>query len=411
MTRPNTRILIAFDLAAGGVGDFFTLNDTTKGALDNTTFGLAGDILEDVTEDVRSLTLRRGRSRELERFDSGAGTINLRNDERKYDPSAGTAITPYGASMRPRKEVVITSNGQRVFTGVVADWDLNYSLDSDHVASVKVSDAFTFLAQENLTAHTATAQTTGERIEAVLDRSEIAWPSGKRDISTGEATLQADVVAENNPVNVLSYLQRVELAEPGALFMSNDGLLTFRERTDLQQATDVVFSDTGADIPFTEIEIGYGIEEVKNRVVIERLNGGSAVAANTDSISNYGAIDFSIKNSLLADDVQTQRLADFLVNLFGEPQVRVDAVTVNLNALSVSEANTLLGLELADVVEVKYTPSGIGEQIRQVVAIDSISHDIDAFNHIVRFDLSQTRVGFTLDSGLFGVLNVNKLGF
>ena len=411
MTRPDTRVQIAFDLAAGGAGDFFTLNDTTKGELDNTEFLLAGDILEDVTDDMRSLSLRRGRARELERFDAGAATITLRNDERKYDPSAGTAITPYGASMRPRKEVVVTANGQRIFTGIVDDWDLVYSLNNDHIASVKASDGFAFLAQENLTAHTAVAQTTGERVEAVLDRPEIAWPSGQRDISTGEATLQADVVADQGPVNVLAYLQSVELAEPGALFMSNDGVLTFRERTDLQQATNVVFSDTGTDIPFTAIDIAYGIEEMKNRVTIERLNGGTAVASNADSITSYGAIDFSITNSLLADDTQTQRLADFLVNLFGEPQVRVDAITVDLNALSVTQVNTLLGLELADVVEVKYTPSGIGEQIRQVVAIDSISHDIDAFNHIVRFDLSQTRVGFTLDSDLFGVLDVNKLGF
>ena len=411
MPRPDTRVEIAFDLAAGGVGDFFTLNDTTKGALDNTTFKLSGDVLEDVTEDMISLSLSRGRSRELERFSAGQATVTLRNDERKYDPSAGTAITPYGASMRPRKEVVVTSNGQSVFKGVVDDWDLDYSLNNDHVASVKVSDGFVFLAQQNLTNHTAVAQTTGERIEAVLDRSEILWPSGERDIATGEATLQADVVAADNPVNVLSYLQSVELAEPGALFMSNDGLLTFRERTDLQGTTDVVFSDTGTDIPFTAIDISYGIEEMKNRVTIERLNGGTAVASNTDSITNYGAIDFSITDSLLADDTQTQRLADFLVNLFGEPQVRIDAITVDLNALSVTQGNTLLGLELADVVEVKYTPSGIGDEIRQVVAIDSISHDIDAFNHIVRFDLSQTRVGFTLDSDLFGVLDVNKLGF
>jgi hypothetical protein len=313
--------------------------------------------------------------------------------------------------MRPRKEVVVTANGQRIFTGIVDDWDLVYSLNNDHIASVKASDGFAFLAQENLTAHTAVAQTTGERVEAVLDRPEIAWPSGQRDISTGEATLQADVVADQGPVNVLAYLQSVELAEPGALFMSNDGVLTFRERTDLQQATNVVFSDTGTDIPFTAIDIAYGIEEMKNRVTIERLNGGTAVASNADSITSYGAIDFSITNSLLADDDQAQELADYLVNLFGEPQVRIDAITVDLNALSVTQVNTLLGLELADVVEVKYTPSGIGEQIRQVVAIDSISHDIDAFNHIVRFDLSQTRVGFTLDSDLFGVLDVNKLGF
>ena len=60
MPRPDTRVRIAFDLAAGGVGDFFTLNDPTKGALNNATFKLAGDILEDVTDDVRSVTVRRG---------------------------------------------------------------------------------------------------------------------------------------------------------------------------------------------------------------------------------------------------------------------------------------------------------------------------------------------------------------
>ena len=411
MPRPDTRVQIAFDLAAGGAGDFFTLNDSTKGELDNTEFLLAGDILQDVTEDMRSLTLRRGRSRELERFDAGGAVVNLRNDQRKYDPSAGTAITPYGASMRPRKEVIITSNGQRIFTGIVDDWDLIYSLNDDHIASVEVSDKFAFLAQKNLTAHTAVAQTTGERIEAVLDRPEIDWPSGQRDIATGEATLQADVVAEQNPVNVLSYLQSVELAEPGALFMSNDGLLIFRERTDLQQATDVVFSDTGPDIPFSDIEISYGIEEMKNRVTIERLNGGTAVASNEDSITNYGAIDFRINNSLLADDNQAQVLADYLVNLFGEPQVRIDAITVDLNALSIDQVNDLLALELADVVQVKYTPSGIGNQISQSAAIDRISHQVDAFNHTVRFDLSETRLGFTLDSNLFGVLDSNKLGF
>jgi uncharacterized membrane protein YhhN len=31
MSVPETRVLIAFDLAAGGVGDFFTLNDSKKG--------------------------------------------------------------------------------------------------------------------------------------------------------------------------------------------------------------------------------------------------------------------------------------------------------------------------------------------------------------------------------------------
>jgi hypothetical protein len=150
---------------------------------------------------------------------------------------------------------------------------------------------------------------------------------------------------------------------------------------------------------------------MKNRVTIERLNGGTAVASNADSITSYGAIDFSITNSLLADDDQAEELANYLVNLFGEPQVRIDAITVDLNALTIDQVNDLLALELADVVQVKYTPSGIGNQIIQSAAIDSISHEIDAFTHIVRFDLSETRLGFTLDSELFGVLDSNKVGF
>jgi hypothetical protein len=192
MSRPDTRVRIAFDLAAGGVGNFFTLDDPVKGELDDGPFGLAGDILEDVTDDVRSITVRRGRSRELERYQAGAATVNLDNTGRKYDPAAGTAVTPYGASMRPRKAVQISTAGVPILAGVVDDWDLDYSLQGDHVASVKITDGFVFLANQEIEPHTATAQATGARINAILDRTEIAWPEGKRAIDTGSATLQAD---------------------------------------------------------------------------------------------------------------------------------------------------------------------------------------------------------------------------
>ena len=59
MPRPDTRVSIAFDLAAGGAGDFFTLDDPVQGLLNGTAFKLAGDILEDVTADVRAVTVRR----------------------------------------------------------------------------------------------------------------------------------------------------------------------------------------------------------------------------------------------------------------------------------------------------------------------------------------------------------------
>jgi hypothetical protein len=416
MSRPDTRVRIAFDLAAGGVGDFFTLDDPIKGELDNAPFGLSGDILQDVTDEVRSITVRRGRSRELERFQAGAATINLDNSERKYDPAAGTAVTPFGASMRPRKAVQITTAGQPVFSGVVDDWDLDYSLNGDHVASVKVTDGFVFLANQEIEPHTATAQATGARIQAILNRSEIDWPAAKRAIDTGSSTLQADAIggtaADPKPVNALQYLQKVDEAEQGALFMGGDGVLTFRGRSSLQILSDVKFADDGTGIPFTNIAASYGSEELRNRVTVTRLNGGTAIATDTDSIDAYGAIDYEIRDSLLADDTQAQSLANVIVKRYAEPLLRIDGVDVILNALNAAQVDEVLALELGSLVQVVYTPSGIGDTIDQFVRLDAIEHTIEPFTHRVRFSFSQGEPpALVLDSTTFGLLDINTLGF
>ena len=415
MSRPDTVVRIAFDLAAGGAGDFFTLDDPVLGELDDAPFGLAGDILEDVTEDVRSVTVRRGRSRELERYQAGAATVNLDNQGRKYDPAAGTAITPYGASMRPRKAVQITTAGVAVFNGVVDDWDLDYSLQGDHVASVKVTDGFVFLAGQEIEPFTTTAQTTGARVSAILDLAEIAWPAGKRAIDTGSATLQADAIggtADPKPVGALAYLQKVDEAEQGALFIGSDGSLTFRGRSSLQVLTDVVFADDGTGIPFTAISAAYGSEELRNRITVTRLNGGTAVAQDATSITEYGAIDYEIRDTLLADDTQAQSLADAILARYKDPLLRIDDIEVALAAIPADQVADVLGLELGALVRVLYTPSGIGDPIDQFVRLDAVEHTITAADHRVRLSFSQGEPpALVLDSLLFGLLDTNTLGF
>lgn len=415
MPRPNTRVQIAFDLAAGGNGDFFTLDDSVKGELDNAPFGLAGDILEDVTEDVESISIRRGRSRELERYQAGSLTVDLDNSGRKYDPGAGTAITPYGASMRPRKAITVTSAGKPVFAGVVEDWDLSYSLDGDHLASVKATDGFVFLANQEIEPHTTTSQTTGERIQAILDRSEIAWPDGKRDIAEGIATLQADSIGgitDPQPVNALEYLLKVDTAEQGALFIAADGRLTFRDRSDLQILSTTVFADDGSGIPFSAIDASYGSEELRNRITVTRLNGGTATAVGTASVTAYGGIDYELRDTLFSTDTQAQQLADVILNRYEEPLLRIDQLEVNTLQLTDAQVNEVLDLELGTLVQVKYTPSGIGDQIDQFVRIDSIEHSVGAVEHRIRFNFSQGEApALVLDSATFGILDTNTLGF
>ncbi len=62
------KVEIAFDLAANGLGSFFTLDDPVKGKLDNTLYVLGGDVLVDVTSTVRQVSVKRGRNRQLEKF-------------------------------------------------------------------------------------------------------------------------------------------------------------------------------------------------------------------------------------------------------------------------------------------------------------------------------------------------------
>jgi hypothetical protein len=414
MPAPTITVQIAFDLSAAGQGDFLTLDDPVKGELDNATYPLAGDTLQDVTEYVRDIRIRRGRSNALERFQAGACDVTLDNRTRLFDPTAGTAISPYGVSLKPRKQIVVSMNGAPEFSGQVEDWDLSYTVAGDSTTSAKAADGFALLGQQTISPHVATAQTTGERISAVLDRAEIGWPGARRDIDTGLADLVGESIggtASPAPVNALTYLQNVERDEPGALFIAKNGFLTFRQRTDLQQVTAVSFADDGTGVPFTSVGVEFGTEQLRNSVEIARLNAGTAVASDAQSQTDYGVISYEQRDSLLDSDTQAQQLANWLVNLYGQPQLRINEVGFALESLTNDQVQQLLSLELGDAVQVIYTPNGVGDPINRFVAIDSIEHNVTPGQHRMVFGLSQTIGAFILDSSVFGVLDDDILGF
>ena len=193
-----TRVQIAFDLSATAGVNFFTLDDTDKGVLDNTAYLLGGDVLIDVTQYVRDFTVNRGRSTTLQKFTAGQANVTLDNRTRIFDPTyaAGT----YYGQILPRKQIVIDRDSEVIYTGLVEDWNFNYDVSGQSLAEVSASDGFTLIANQTRTAGTATAQATGARVAAVL--TEIGWPLTQRNISVGQATLDADVVAaDDNALN------------------------------------------------------------------------------------------------------------------------------------------------------------------------------------------------------------------
>jgi hypothetical protein len=407
---PNPKVEIAFDLSANGLGDFFTLDDTTKGVLDGTAYKLAGDILQDVTSYTRNISIRRGRSRQLDRFTAGAATITLDNRARRFDPLAGTALTPYAGQIVPRKEATITVSGVPIFSGQVEDWNLRYDLSGDSVAEAVCADGFALISQDTLAGSATTSQLTGARISSVLTAA--GWPIGKRAIGVGDATLIADTIPAES--NVLQYLQKVEASEPGAFFVNRSGNMTFRDRSDTQTFTGVSFADDGTGIPYQGIDVLYGTEELYTNVVVTRSNGtaavGTATAADATSQAAYGINTLAVE-TLLSSDAQATDLAQYLLGKYQTPTYRVDALDVILEGMTSTQAGQVLGLELADVVKVTFTPNRIGTAIQQFALVDGIEHRINPNAHTIRLTLSATEVGFVLDSEQFGVLDSNILGF
>ena len=409
MAAPEVGVSIAFDLAAAGQGDFFTIGDPVKGLWGTASSPLAGDILTDVSEYVRSVSIRRGRSRELDQYQAGAATVVLDNRNRYFDPTAGTATSPYAPSIVPRKEITVEIEGQRQFTGQIEDWDITFDVSGDSTASAVASDAFALLANQTVNNHTTTSQTTGARIEAILSRTEIGWPIALRNIDTGQATLQADTISSRP--TPLAYIQQVSQVEPGAFFAAKDGRLTFRDRNSLQQTSAVVFADDGTGIPFMSIGVQVGSEAIRNKVSVARLSGGTAVADDLDSQNDYGIIDYQITGALLSTDAQAEDLADWLISTYGQPQLRVNSLTLNLQGISSTELGQVLALELGQACRVKFTPGGIGDEIDRYVAVDSLEYNLSPASQMLSIGLSEAPAAFTLDDLSLGRLDFNGLGW
>lgn len=213
MATPTISVQLSLDASSYG-NTFFVLDNATRGVLDGTTYKLGGEFYTDITAYVKDISISRGRSRELDRYAAGMANVTFKNQDRTFDPSY-TSSTLY-PNIVPRRPIRITANGSAVYTGYVDDWNLNYDISGQSDAAASCVDGFSILANQNLSASTATSQASGARIAAVLAKSEVNWPLSLEAIDTGQQTLQADVITQDT--NALTYLQLVEASEPGSFF-------------------------------------------------------------------------------------------------------------------------------------------------------------------------------------------------
>lgn len=386
-----------------GAIEGFILDDPVAGVLDNTEYTLGGVVFKDITDRVITLSTDRGKNRDLDRFNSGSLNVILNNDDRAFDPNYSSS--PFAGAIVPRREVRVTVDGVRTITTTIDDWNYSYTPDGDSRAEIQATDEFTLLARQLLTAGTATPQLSGARVNAVLDMESVDWPASERTIDAGVSTLGADVFEGN----ALQYLQKVSDSEQGLLFIGKDGKLIFRDRLDATPTTASVtdFADDGSGIPFTLTAVNYGSELLYNQSVVTS-NAGTATASNDRSQTAYGVTSVEL-DTLVSTQLQLQNLADFLVQKYGDPEYRFETIRVNLDTVGSANKATCLGLEIGDIINITFTPNGIGSPIQQYGQVIRINHEIETSRHDMFISVSSLDWTFlVLDDTVFGKLDSNN---
>jgi hypothetical protein len=409
---PDVKVELGLNLGQGDPFSF-VLDDAIRGELDNTDFTLGGERFFDISDRLVTTSIRRGKSQALDRIDAGVVAITVDNSDRTFDPLYPNG--PYFGQLIPRRSVRISANDQPVFLGFIDDFDIQYEPGKQSVVRIDVSDALSVLANSGLEEFTPDSELSGARINAVLDRPEVAWPEALREIDPGNSVMLDVDVQEGT--GTLEYLQLVSSSEFGDIFIGKAGRIIFRERNAVPNVPDLTFSDELADaseIQFADVNIVFGSENLYNRISLENadLFPEQAFAEDADSQAIFGPRTFQQSGLLVQQPEQLQFLADFLLARFKEPQYRFEAVTVVLDTLTTENQDRVLDLEIGDIVNVRFEPSDIPPAIEQLVKIIGINHDWNPANKNITFALERLDFAiFILDNEVLGVLDQDRLAY
>jgi hypothetical protein len=397
----------------GLVQDAFTL--------DSSTLDTGVDVLDgrtdfaDATEYVLSVSIRRGRSSQLDTMGIGQASIVFddRASSRSFDP-ANTA-SPYvqsGFGIAPRRFVQIyagTANQEPLFVGRVNDLNIDYQQPDNSVAVISAVDDLSTLGRTNLLAFTPSSQLTSARVSALLDRPEVSFSTATRSIATGVAT--CGTVAYIDNVNVKAAIDAVVSAEDGRFFISRGGTATFQPRINFTFGTAIMsFSDAGGTAyPYQELSIGYGAETLYNRIQVGVQGLAVSTATDTTSTTEFGVNTLALADLPLDTQAAGDTLASNLLNKYKNPVFRFDEISTLLNAMGSAAGEDVCQLDIGDLVSVTKTYTTGGPlTVSETMFVENISHEITPSLHRVNLGLGQAQLvtAFILDTSALDDVNV-----
>lgn len=377
----------------------------TYGLFDSALFDSAlfgPDIVwSDISAYARGISSTRKFNRDVQAWSPGTATFVLNNRERYFSPSNLSDSSPFvtgGISqIRPLRPMrwAATYGGVTyyLYTGYATAWEETFVPGHvDGYVTVPCEDEMAMLSAFDgvEVAAVGGGETSGRRVHRVLDN---AGYTGTRSVELGQVTLQPTTLAQN----AVSELKLVTDSEGGALFIDADGTVCFEQQyalmeNDRSSSIQATFGDgSGSELPCSDIAVAYNGDLVRNIVGFARVGGTAQFADDPSSRQLYRDRRETRTDLLCETDAQALSLAEFFVERFKDPELRVTQIKVKPRADPARLFPQVLGRRVRDLVRVVVRPLG-GGTITRDCYIAGISHDVSRDDWVTTFDLASASV-------------------
>ena len=413
MTAPTVQAIINFSTGPS----FAQAMIFDSGILGTNVLADTAAVIVDVSDQISSIQIKRGRNPQADQFQTGTLSFRIVDQQGNFNPLNTSG--PYYGLLNPMVKIQINAVSVGVtyplYSGFITSFTTtspSQALDDVVYTMIDAVDAFRLaqMAQITTVAGSTAGDLSGTRINQILD--EIAWPASMRDVDAGQTTVQAN---PNVAATALGSMQKIELAEYGALYVDASGSFVFQDRQVTAgsiAAAPTVFADDGSGIPYFNSVWRLDDTLIYNSASITRTGGAAQVATNAASIAKYFAHSYNQTNMMMQTDAVALDYALAYVASRAETSIRCDAITLDLYREDYA-AGILAAMELDffDNVTISTTQPG-ASTLTKTLQVFGVAYAITPNSFKVTFTtLEPILDSFIIGSSLYGILDTSVLSY
>jgi len=349
----------------------------------------------DVSSDVMDISIRRGRTYEMNRIEAGTATVRLKNIDGDYWPNNTTSA--YYGNIKPVKRINIqacyptATTAYDLYTGYIEAWTPAWIQEpiTAPVMDLSCADLLKNISRYMINNTTGyAAELSGTRVANVL--SEMSWPTSASSIATGQSTMISTGALAN--VNAMDHLYNVLDSELGILFISASGSAVFQDRATRNAApydtSQAIFSDgTGTTDRYVTPNIAYDDLYIYNDCRGTRTGGTEMVATDSDSILANGQRTLEASDLLNSSDDDVVDRVYYQLSRYKDAQLRVESLTIKPSSSPTSLFPKVFSYDISTRITVALSQASINEDYY----IEGIEHDWSASapeNWVTKWQLS-----------------------